>query len=40
VAHADRKEMAQQAEELAVAAFEPMHQFDEIERGNDVSFIA
>ena len=40
VAHADRIEMARHAEQLAVTAFEPMHQFDEIERGNDVSFLS
>lgn len=40
VAHSDRKQMAQQAQQLAVEAFEPMHQFDDIERGSDVSFIA
>ncbi|MFT7517388.1 MAG: 1-acyl-sn-glycerol-3-phosphate acyltransferase [Myxococcota bacterium] len=40
VAHADRKQMAQQAQQLATEAFEPMHQFDDIERGGDVSFIA
>lgn len=40
VAHSNRKQMAQQAQQLATEAFEPMHQFDDIERGSDVSFIA
>jgi 1-acyl-sn-glycerol-3-phosphate acyltransferase len=40
VPHADRKQMAEQAQRLATEQFDPLHQFDDIERGTDVSFIA
>jgi 1-acyl-sn-glycerol-3-phosphate acyltransferase len=40
VKHADRKTMAQNAEQLAAEAFEPMHQFEEIEKGKDAYFLS
>ncbi|MBC8369879.1 MAG: 1-acyl-sn-glycerol-3-phosphate acyltransferase [Planctomycetes bacterium] len=40
IACGDRKQMAQQAQHLATEAFEPMHDFEDIEPGSDVSFLA